>query len=202
MAKVIKDGVESSKQALKELNEIGINLSKVPQISIVGQAAIMMTSLLAGVKNEYIDHDAHGNPFVVIKGVRYSLAAAVFYTDTHGTTWIDSMVRNNMELQNDTGLKKYDLVLASVGFGFPSAPFKSSCKDNKIKVLKGFVGKFLATEQSDGSNDKVDIVMPIYCYLSETKPEGAIKILDVIEEESTSKMVAAVASIKAYLEKS
>jgi hypothetical protein len=202
MAKVIEDGVEPSKQALKELNEIGINLSKVPQISIVGQAAIMMTSLLAGVKNECIDHDAHGNPFVVIKGVRYSLAAAVFYTDTHGTTWIDSMDRNKMELENDTGLKKYDLVLAAIGFGLPSAPFKMSDKDLKTKVLEGFIGEFLATENSDGSNDKKNIVMPIYCYLSETKPEGAIKILDVIEEESTSKMVAAVDSIKVYLEKS
>jgi hypothetical protein len=201
MAQIKEFGVNSSQEVVEELQAIGVDLENVPDINILGQAAIMTTGLLAKAEPKYIHLDDFGNPYVVIGGRRKSLAAVVFHIDEDGDVWIDSMVRNNKELQNDTGLKKNDLKLAAKGFGLSSSPFKMNEDDNKRQVVKGFIGKYLATEKSDGSDDITDIDMPIYCYLVKTKPENATNIKDIDEKDSTSKMIAAKMSIEVYLEK-
>lgn len=199
MADIKKFGVIPFSQIEKELVNIGINLKKVPNINILGQAPIMMTGLLAIVQPKYIELDDFGNPYIVIGGRRKSLAGVVFYVDEHGQVWVDYMIRKNEELQNNTGLKKNDLKLAAKGWGLSSAPFKMDTEDNKRNVLNQFIGKFAATEESDGTDDIIGIDMPLYCYQVKTKPKDAKKIENIDEKDSTSKMIAAKKSIEAHL---
>ncbi|MDQ7009969.1 MAG: hypothetical protein Q9M94_06790 [Candidatus Gracilibacteria bacterium] len=134
MAVIVKFSVIPFVKIENELINIGVDLRKVPSINILGQAPIMMTGLLAKVQPNNIDLDDFGNPYIVIAGRRKSLAAVVFYIDENGKVWVDYMVRNNKELQNNTGLKKNDLKLAAKGWGLSSSPFKMDCDDNKRNV--------------------------------------------------------------------
>ena len=203
MAKIVGQNVIPAITMISQLLNVGVDLNKLPQINVSGQAAIMATGLLAKAQPDNIFFDDNGNPFIIIEGIRYSLSGVEYFIDTNGEIWVDVYDRGEEQnhLKNDTGSKRYDLKLAAVGWGFSSIPFKiSSITEVKRQIISTFAGDFAANEETDGSNDIVGVNMPVICFQLKHKPENAVKLSDIDLDSATSKMIAAGLSIQASQE--
>lgn len=192
MANIVAQRVESGAQEL---------LSKIPtnrfSPRIVGEIAIKATGLLAG-SSESIEWDKYDNPFVVIDGARVSLALVlthqdkVFVYNRNGAT--------NLHGETNTNVNEDIDIIGAIGFGVSSLLYKIPAELVTKKVANSRFSDYLALEETDGTDDKAVVKMPIViCELTDVDGvEEYFVEVPAIAEGQTAKLQAA---IKAFTEK-